>query len=132
MSTYGEQDIICPYYQKENKNQIQCEGLISTEYYGGRQFDTPTQLKSFQKAHCKGNYHTCEHAMELEKRHGEALKTKTNLHIRESIRTSGLTHYVVAEAIGVSESTFTRWMRHEMNLSRREKVNTAILSLLKK
>lgn len=130
MSTYGEQDIICPYYQKENKNQIQCEGLISTEYYGGRQFDTPTQLKAFQKLYCKGNYKNCEYALALEKRRGEVKVYKTNIRIREEIRIHGLTQYKVAEAIGISEPTFTRWMRKEMNSYQKKKVNTAILSLI--
>lgn len=38
----------------------------------------------------------------------------SNIDIREEIKTNGLAHYQVAEKIGVSEFTFSRWMRKEL------------------
>ena len=38
----------------------------------------------------------------------------TNSKIRFAIFESGLKHYQVAEAMGVADETFSRWLRHEL------------------
>jgi len=49
-----------------------------------------------------------------------------NFLIRERIKQSGLTHWEVAEALGVSEFTFCRWLRKEIEGERLEQVMNAI------
>jgi len=53
----------------------------------------------------------------------------SNIEIREKIRTNGLTHYQVAEKIGVSEFTFSRWMRKELPIGKKTIVFKAICEL---
>ncbi len=52
-----------------------------------------------------------------------------NLEIREEIRKSRLFHYEIADALGVSESAFSKWLRSEMDAERKEKVVQAIKSV---
>ncbi len=49
-----------------------------------------------------------------------------NLEIREEIRKSRLFHYEIADALGISESAFSKWLRFEMDAERKEKVIRAI------
>lgn len=52
-----------------------------------------------------------------------------NLEIREEIRKSRLYHYEIADALGVSKSAFSKWLRSEMDEERKEKVMRAIDSI---
>lgn len=52
-----------------------------------------------------------------------------NLEIREEIKKSRLFHYEIADALGVSESAFSKWLRSEMDAERKEKVMRAIESI---
>ena len=49
-----------------------------------------------------------------------------NLEIREEIRKKRLFHYEIADALGISESAFSKWLRSEMNAEKKEKVMQAI------
>lgn len=53
---YGEQNIICPFYQGEDKNNIYCEGLCE-----GTQnvsfFNTPTEKKTYKINYCNREAH---------------------------------------------------------------------------
>lgn len=49
-----------------------------------------------------------------------------NLEIREKIRKSRLFHYEIADTLGISESTFSKWLRSELDMERKEKVIQAI------
>ena len=49
-----------------------------------------------------------------------------NLEIREEIKKSRLFHYEIADALGVSESAFRKWLQPEMDAGRKEKVIRAI------
>ena len=49
-----------------------------------------------------------------------------NLEIREKIREKRLFHYEIADALGISESAFSKWLRSEMNAEKKEKVMQAI------
>lgn len=52
-----------------------------------------------------------------------------NLEIREEIRKSRLFHYEIVDALGVSESAFSKWLRSEMDAERKEKIIRAIESI---
>lgn len=53
-----------------------------------------------------------------------------NLEIRMKIKQNRLRHYEVAREIGISEATFCRWLREEMNKDKKELVSSAIDKLL--
>lgn len=53
-----------------------------------------------------------------------------NLVIRQLIHNNRLHYYEVAEAIGVHECTFSKWMRTEMPEEKKEKVMQAINKLI--
>lgn len=56
----------------------------------------------------------------------------TNIDVRKAIwlaREQGIKQYEVAEAIGVSEPTLTRWLRKEMSDDKKKQVMEAIESL---
>lgn len=52
-----------------------------------------------------------------------------NSDIRQKIRDCRLRHYEVAERIGISETTFSVWLRKELTGERKEKVLQAIKEL---
>ena len=52
-----------------------------------------------------------------------------NLEVRMKIFESGLNHWEVAGALGVSATTFSRWLRFEMTPSKKEEVIKAINEL---
>lgn len=54
---------------------------------------------------------------------------KRNDDIRRSIRESGLHQWMVAERLGISEATFTRWLRSEMGDEKKRLVIDAINEL---
>ena len=49
-----------------------------------------------------------------------------NLDIRNEITNSGLNYWQVAEGIGVSDSTFSRLLRHELPDEKKEEIRAAI------
>lgn len=52
-----------------------------------------------------------------------------NLDIRNEITNSGLNYWQVAEGIGVSDSTFSRLLRHELPDEKKEEIRSAIKEL---
>jgi transcriptional regulator with XRE-family HTH domain len=52
-----------------------------------------------------------------------------NIEIRNLIKQKRLKHYEVAEAIGISEYTLSKWLHSEMTAERKEKVLQAIESI---
>ena len=52
-----------------------------------------------------------------------------NLDVRMEIMKRGLKNYQVAEFIGVTETTFSKWLRTEMTPSKKEEVIKAINEL---
>lgn len=54
----------------------------------------------------------------------------SNIAIRTKILQSGLKHYQVAEAVGVTPETFSSWLRKELTGDRLERVERAIEELL--
>ena len=50
----------------------------------------------------------------------------TNAEVREKIRKSGLYAYQVAERIGMTETSFSRMMRHELSPKRRQQILNAL------
>ena len=55
----------------------------------------------------------------------------SNLDIRNKIRECRLRHYEVAAQIGISETTFCVWLRHELTDERKKRVLEAIDQLSK-
>lgn len=53
-----------------------------------------------------------------------------NLEIRMEIKQNRLCHYEVARKIGISEATFCRWLREELNEERKKLVLSAIDKLI--
>lgn len=49
-----------------------------------------------------------------------------NANVRKMIKEANLSHWRVAEALGVSEFTFCRWLRKEFSEEQIETVKTAI------
>lgn len=52
-----------------------------------------------------------------------------NKAIRERLTKSSIHYWELAERIGVSESTLTRWLRQELDGERSERVRTALEEL---
>jgi hypothetical protein len=48
--------------------------------------------------------------------------TKRNEDIRNLLKKSQIHHWIIAEKLGVSDTTFSRWLRHEMPLEKKEKI----------
>ena len=55
----------------------------------------------------------------------------TNLDVRKAIESHRVKYYEVAEALGVSCSTFSHWLQREMSEEKKDKVFRAILSIKK-
>ena len=52
-----------------------------------------------------------------------------NIEIRKAIDAAGLKYYEVAEAVGVADTTFTKWLRRELPDDKRQLVMDAIKKL---
>lgn len=52
--------------------------------------------------------------------------------IKQAAKDNGIKLWEIADALKVSEFTFTRWMRHELPADKRQKVLDAIESLKNK
>lgn len=55
--------------------------------------------------------------------------TKRNIDIREAIQDAGFNHWMIAERMGVNDTTFSRWLRQEMPPEKKQKVLQAIEEL---
>lgn len=49
-----------------------------------------------------------------------------NTEIREAIKKSGLRHYEVANALGITSATFANWLQTELSAERKERILVAI------
>lgn len=54
---------------------------------------------------------------------------KRNMDVREAIQASGFNHWLVAERIGVNDTTFSRWLRQELSPEKKQKILQAIEEL---
>lgn len=52
-----------------------------------------------------------------------------NLEIRREIKKNRLFHYEIADVLGISESTLSKWLRKEMDVGRKELIIQAIRKL---
>jgi predicted XRE-type DNA-binding protein len=52
-----------------------------------------------------------------------------NIDIRNLIAQKRLKHYEVAEALGVEDSTFSRWLYHELPEEKKKRIIEAINSI---
>lgn len=55
--------------------------------------------------------------------------TKRNSDVRSSIRNAGLTQWLIAERLGISEATFTRKLRQELTEDEKQEIFEAVRSL---
>lgn len=51
---------------------------------------------------------------------------RKNLEIRNALAKTGMCEWQLADVLGVSESTITRWMRHEMSDAKKAEIIGAI------
>lgn len=51
---------------------------------------------------------------------------KRNNDIRTLARVEGLRHWQIAEVLGVSDITFSRWLRKELSPEKKEEIRNAI------
>lgn len=54
-----------------------------------------------------------------------------NKDIRQVAKDKGIPHWLIADRIGISECTLSRWFRHELTGERLEQVQKAIQDILK-
>lgn len=54
-----------------------------------------------------------------------------NEDIRKEIKSAGVRHWQVADAIGISDTTFTRWLRKELPDDKKVAVLSAIRKISK-
>lgn len=52
-----------------------------------------------------------------------------NLDVRKAIFNAGLRHWQVAQKVGCSEATFSRWLRYDMSTERKRQILQAVESL---
>lgn len=57
---------------------------------------------------------------------------KANIEVRNKIRITGVRYWEVANKIGISPSTFTVWMRTEMDSEKMQRVMEALEELEEK
>lgn len=51
---------------------------------------------------------------------------KRNIDIRTLARVENVKHWQIAEVLGVSEITFSRWLRRELDPDQKERIRKAI------
>lgn len=51
-----------------------------------------------------------------------------NLDIREALKSANMRHWVLADELGIDESTLTRWLRHELPTDKKERIMKIIES----
>lgn len=56
---------------------------------------------------------------------------KKNVDIRTMARIADVKHWEIAEALGVSEITFSRWLRKELPIQKKERIKRVIEELAK-
>ncbi|MBR3311564.1 MAG: hypothetical protein IKG15_07075 [Solobacterium sp.] len=50
------------------------------------------------------------------------MKDIKNLEIRQALKRSGLTHWEMADHLGICSDTFSRWLRHELPEADKERI----------
>lgn len=51
-----------------------------------------------------------------------------NLDIREALKNANMRHWVLANELGISESTLTHWLRHELPTDKKKEIKKIIKS----
>ena len=54
---------------------------------------------------------------------------KCNLDIRQKIKESGFTYWMVADRLGIADTTFSRWLRKELPKEKKAMILNAIEEL---
>lgn len=68
MATYGNENIVCPFFKDMAKNEIKCEGIISCSAINT--WENPKNKKEHQEQYCNTfRYSGCSLARELLKKY---------------------------------------------------------------
>ena len=57
------------------------------------------------------------------------LRKMKNLDVKQAIKASRFLQYEIAAQIGISEYTFCKWFRNELDVEKKELINSAISAL---
>lgn len=55
--------------------------------------------------------------------------SKKNIDIREAIKNSGFSHWFIADRLGVTDTTFSRWLRKELAEEKKKEIFQIIKKL---
>ena len=71
MSVFGEQDIICQYYIKQNQVNITCEGMLpDSNIFSEVHFESQREKKKHIQSFCNTHtYRTCPCAQGIERKY---------------------------------------------------------------
>ena len=58
--------------------------------------------------------------------------TRRNFETKVKIMKSGFRQWEIAEEIGITEQSLSRWFRHDLDFEQRQKIECAIISLKEK
>ena len=64
MADYGSQEVKCPFYIKENENQIYCEGIITKKCI--QHFINAKKKRQHKSKCCNSDYRQCRHFKTVE------------------------------------------------------------------
>ena len=105
---------------------------------------TPTISKFLKKwVSCKQNHdgisfkyaittppphHKIKRVIAVTKNYERRLEHMKNLDIREALKNANMRHWVLADELGIDESTLTRWLRHELPKDKKDRIMKIIES----
>lgn len=64
-----------------------------------------------------------------QKSKGYAIVVKKNNDVREAVKRSGVCHWMIAERLGIADTTFSRWLRKELPPNRKIEILAVINEL---
>ncbi len=134
MKYYGEQDVVCPFYVGENKQNIFCEGLTDCMEQVCK-FNTPGHKRSYQLKYCKSfDYCKCEYAklLELIKYQEENDMKKTTQEKLESATKLIKELKIEQQAFERERNALVHQIQWRQNALDQEKARTASTELLTK
>ena len=57
------------------------------------------------------------------------MKLNNNIEVRTALKEKKVPYWMIAEELGVSENTVTRWMRHELDQETKQRVLDIIAAI---
>ena len=65
--SYCDKSVRCPFYRKETKNSLKCDGLISNTC--NHNFETAIQKKKHKSNYCTWDYFNCHYYKQINIKH---------------------------------------------------------------